>query len=80
MSIDKEHKKVLAVAIANQSLKNMANSFEAGDSDAAQAFVQSALTQIEKLFPKAKPEDLRTGIELNGIRTGLWKYQRSRKY
>lgn len=58
MTIDKEHKKVLAVAIANQSLKVMANSFEAGDRIAAQQSVQSAIDQIKELFPKAKPEEL----------------------
>lgn len=58
MTLDKEHKKVLAVAIANQSLKQMANSFEAGDRDAAQASVQSALTQLKSLFPDATPEQL----------------------
>lgn len=63
MAIDKEHKKVLAVAIANQSLKVMANSFEAGDKKAAEAAVQSAIEQIQTLFPDAKPEELLAVVE-----------------
>lgn len=58
MTLDKEHKKVLAVAIANQSLKNMSNSFDAGNRGDAQAAVQSALDQFKSLFPDATPEEL----------------------
>ena len=58
MTIDKEHKKVLAVAIANQSLKNMADAFENGNRDEACAAVQSSMEQIQHLFPNAKPEEL----------------------
>jgi len=58
MAIDKEHKKVLAVAIANQSLKVMAESFEAGDRQQAEAVVRSAQDQINQLFPAAKSEEL----------------------
>ncbi len=58
MTLDKEHKKVLAVAIANQSLKNMSNSFDQDDREAAQAAVQSALDQLKNLFPDATPEEL----------------------
>ncbi len=58
MSIDKEHKKVMAVAVANQSLKNMANAFEKGDRDAALAAVQSGIDQMKRLFPDASPEQL----------------------
>ncbi len=58
MTIDKEHKKALAVAIANQSLKVMANAFESGDRKAAEASVAIALSQIKQLFPNATPEQL----------------------
>ena len=58
LSIDKEHKKVLAIAIANQSLKVMANAFEKGDRTAAEASMKSAIDQIEALFPSATPEQL----------------------
>ena len=58
MSIDKQHKKILAVAIANQQLKAMANSFESGNRDAAMAAAQSGIDQIKSLFPNASPEDL----------------------
>ncbi|NVK64321.1 MAG: hypothetical protein HWE22_07020 [Flavobacteriales bacterium] len=58
MAIDKEHKKVLAVAIANQSLKVMAESFEAGDHDRAEAVIRESMEQINQLFPNAKSEEL----------------------
>lgn len=58
MTIDKEHKKVLAVAIANQSLKVMAESFEAGDRDQAEAVVRSSMDQINQLFPRAKSDEI----------------------
>ncbi len=58
MTIDKEHKKLLAVAIANQSLKMMANAFESGNKKEAQAAVQSGYDQMKALFPNAKPEKI----------------------
>ena len=58
MTIDKEHKKALAVAVANQSLKVMANAFESGDRKAAEEAVVSATNQIKALFPDATPEQL----------------------
>jgi Ca-activated chloride channel family protein len=58
MTLDKEHKKVLAVAIANQQLKVMAESYEAGDKQKAEAVVRSARDQINQLFPKAKSEEV----------------------
>lgn len=58
MSIDKEHKKILAVAIANQSMKNMANAFEAGNHEGALAAVYSGMEQMKQLFPNATPEQL----------------------
>ena len=58
MTIDKEHKKVLAVAIANQSLKVMAENYEKGDKAAAEKAVRQSLDQINALFPKAKSEEI----------------------
>lgn len=63
LSIDKEHKKVMAIAIANQSLKVMANAFEKGDRSAAEASMTSAIKQIEALFPNATPEQLLYVVE-----------------
>lgn len=63
MAIDKEHKKVLAVAIANQSLKQMANSFESGNNDAAKAALESAMAQLHTLFPNATPTELLAVID-----------------
>jgi Ca-activated chloride channel family protein len=58
MAIDKQHKKILAVAVANQQLKVMANAFESGNRDAALAAAQSGIAQMKSLFPDASPEDL----------------------
>ena len=58
MAIDMEHKKVLAVAIANQSLKQMSNSFESGNNEAAKAALESAISQLQNLFPNATPSEL----------------------
>ncbi|MDX2362432.1 MAG: VWA domain-containing protein [Crocinitomicaceae bacterium] len=58
MSIDMEHKKVMAVAIANQSLKVMSNTFHGGDRAGALVATQSAIDQINALFPDAKSEGL----------------------
>lgn len=58
MTIDMEHKKVLAVAIANQQLKVMANAFEGGDSEESLKAVESGMAQIASVFPKAKPAEI----------------------
>src|SRR3989338_306799 len=58
MNIDKEHKKILAVAIANQSMKNMANAFEAGNQEGALAALYAGMEQMKQLFPSATPEQL----------------------
>jgi Ca-activated chloride channel family protein len=63
MAIDKEHKKVLAIAIANQSLKQMANSFESENRDEAQAVLEDAMAQMKKLFPNATPQELLTVVD-----------------
>lgn len=58
MTIDKEHKKVLAVAIANQSMKVMAESYASGDREKAEAAIRQSLDQIQKLFPKANTVEM----------------------
>ena len=58
MTIDKEHNKVLAVAIANQSLKVMAESYESGDKAKAEASIRQSLDQINRLFPSARSEEV----------------------
>lgn len=58
LTLDKQHKKALAVAIANQSIKNMANAFESGDRAGAEAAVASGVKQIKEQFPDAQPAEL----------------------
>lgn len=58
MAIDKEHKKVLAVAIANQSMKVMAESYENDDRKQAEAVIRSSRDQINQLFPNAKSDEI----------------------
>ena len=58
MSIEKEHKKVMAIAIVNQCLKVMADANGAKDLKAAESAARSALEQIMRLFPTAKPHEI----------------------
>lgn len=58
MTIDKEHNKVLAVAIANQSLKVMSESYHGGDKAKAEESVRQSINQINRLFPNAKSDEL----------------------
>lgn len=58
MTIDKEHKKLLAVANTNQLLKIMANQAEAKDYAAAEQTTKDALKQFTDLFPNAQPEEI----------------------
>lgn len=58
LTLDKEHKKVLAAAIANQSLKLMAEQCENGNKKAGEEAIQQCISQINSLFPNAKPEDI----------------------
>jgi len=63
MTIDQKHKKILAVAIANQSLKNMSNLFESGNRDGAEKAAAEGIRQIHELFPQAEPAELATLID-----------------
>lgn len=76
MTLDREHKKALVVAIANQSLKNMANLFEAGDREGAEHAAASGVKQIEALFPGADPAELETLI--NQLREYVAALEQSR--
>lgn len=58
LTIDKEHKIVMATAIVNQSLKTMANAYESGNKEAAESAIRSAMDQVSKLFPEASPHEL----------------------
>lgn len=58
LSIEKEHKKVMAIAIVNQCLKVMADANGAKDLKAAESAARSALEQIKRLFPTAKPHEI----------------------
>lgn len=60
MQLDKKQKKILMVAIANQCMKNMANSYEAGDKKSAEAAIRSGVDQINTLFPAGKPAEMET--------------------
>ena len=49
---------MMAVAIVNQALKNMANAYEIGNVKDAQNAIVSAQSQLKKLFPTATPSQL----------------------
>jgi len=63
MTLDQDHRKIIAVAIANQSMKNMSNSFERGDRAAAEKAVADGIRQIHELFPQAEPAELTSLID-----------------
>jgi uncharacterized protein YegL len=59
MTLDINHKRMMVVAISNQSLKVMAEKFAKGDRAGAEAAVANGVKQIQKLFPLALPSDLK---------------------
>lgn len=58
MTLDMNQKKIMCVAITNQSMKNMADAFAAGDRTKARAAADNGIKQIQKLFPDAAPGDI----------------------
>ena len=58
MIIDKESRKMYAIAIINQSLKVMAEAFESGDYVAAKKSIVRAQAQLREVFPDAQDEDI----------------------
>ena len=59
MTLDLNHKRMMTVAIVNQSMKLMAERFAANDRAGAEKAVSSGVAQIRKLFPQAIPADLK---------------------
>jgi hypothetical protein len=58
-TLDMNHKRMMVVAIANQSMKLMAEKFTAGNKVEAEAAANNGVKQIQKLFPTAIPADLK---------------------
>ena len=56
--MEREQKKLYAIAIMNQSLKVMADAFSQDDFVKAQKAVDRAVEQIKEYFPNAKDEDV----------------------
>lgn len=59
MTLDMNHKRMMAVAISNQSMKVMAEKFAAGDRKGAEAAAANGVKQLQTLFPQAIPSDLK---------------------
>jgi uncharacterized protein YegL len=59
MTLDMNHKRMMTVAIVNQSMKLMAERFSAGDKAGAEKAANGGVAQIKKLFPQAIPADLK---------------------
>lgn len=68
MTLDMNHKKMMAVAISNQCMKLMAEKFARGDRAGAEAATKEGVKQFSQLFPAALPEDL------NGLLLKLQEY------
>ena len=81
MTIEKEHKKVLAVAVANQSLKVMSEAFHSGDRTKAEQVMNDAIKQINQLLPNAKSEDILILIDrLEGYADAFERLRLGRTY
>lgn len=63
LMLDQEEKKLYGIAILNQSMKRMAEAYENKDIKAARNALEQGKTQVEGMFPSAKPEDLKTVFE-----------------
>jgi len=59
LMFDQEAKELYAIAILNQSLKIMAEAYENKDSKAAKEALNNGVSQIEEIFPDAKPKDVK---------------------
>lgn len=59
MTLDMNHKRMMAVAIVNQSMKLMAERFAAQDRAGAEKAAGNGVAQIQRLFPQAVPFDLK---------------------
>ncbi len=57
--IDREEKKVYAIAIMNQTLKAMSDAFAKGDNDTAKKVLNETIADIRELYPEAKQEDVK---------------------
>ena len=56
--LEHEKRKLYAIAIMNQSIKVMADAFEAGNYKEAKLGIENCIRQIEELYPDAKDQDL----------------------
>jgi hypothetical protein len=61
--LDQEEKKLYAIAILNQSLKVMAEAYENEDIITAKEALKQGVSQIEEIFPDAKPKDVKTLLD-----------------
>ncbi len=57
--LDQQEKELYSIAILNQSMKGMAEAYERADSKEAQNALKSGKEQIEELFPKVKPKEVK---------------------
>jgi Ca-activated chloride channel family protein len=57
--IDRNHKKLYAVGIMNQSIKVMAEAHAAGDNDRARKIILETMDQIKDLFPESDDADVK---------------------
>jgi len=72
LTLDKNQKKIMMVAIANQCMKSMANAYEAGDKVKAEAAISNGVKQIKLLFPDGAPIEMFDLMQkLNGYVTAF---------
>lgn len=57
--IDREEKKLYAIAVMNQTLKAMADSFAKEDNDTAKRVLKETIEDMRELYPEAKETDVK---------------------
>jgi hypothetical protein len=59
LMLDQEEKMLYAIASMNQCIKNMAEAYAAKDVAKAKAEIKSGQQQMDKIFPDAKPKEIK---------------------
>ncbi len=63
MAVEKEQKKLYAIAEINRALKVMAESYEAGDNAKAQKVLEETITRMRDLYPLADDKDVKALVD-----------------
>ena len=56
--IDRNHKKLLAIAMMNRAIKVMAEYHGANENQKAKSVIESSMSEVKKIFPDAQDQDV----------------------